>query len=124
MSKELTALQVIIENKGLNGIKEPVEIIESALKDLEEYKKCIDLKEASYVSTHKIVAVEEDTYKDLVKNSQALEIIKNKGLYWDISYQPYEERGDYRAWDNELYESVKLTKEEFDLLKEVLVDEK
>lgn len=43
MSKELEALQVIVENKGLNGIKEPVEIIETALKDLEWLKTKLDI---------------------------------------------------------------------------------
>lgn len=39
MSKELEALQIIIQNKGLNGIKEPVEIIETALKEYENLKE-------------------------------------------------------------------------------------
>ena len=38
MSKELKALQIIISNKGLNGIKEPVETIETALIDYEKQK--------------------------------------------------------------------------------------
>ena len=32
MSKEREALNIIVRNKGLNGIKEPVEIIEKALE--------------------------------------------------------------------------------------------
>ena len=65
----------------------------------------------------------KECLNEIKKKLRALEVIKEKGLYWDIQYQPYEEKNDYRAWDNELYESVKLTKEEYDLLKEVLNDE-
>lgn len=63
----------------------------------------------------------QQDYLIVEKELKVLEIIKKKSLYWDIQYQPYEEKNDYRAWDNELYESVKLTKEEYDLLKEVLL---
>ena len=61
-------------------------------------------------------------FTNIERALKALEIIKTKGIYWGIDYQPYEEENDYRAWDNELYESVKLSKEEYDLLKEVLND--
>ena len=62
------------------------------------------------------ISIIEDSLK-------ALEIIKNKNLLWDIDWQPYEKDGDYRAWDNEYFASIKLTKEEYELLKEVLEDE-
>ena len=54
------------------------------------------------------------------KALKALEIIKKKDLLWSIDWQPFKDSGDYRAWDNELYQSIKLTKEEYELLKEVL----
>lgn len=69
---------------------------------------------------NELYAIDESKVLEIVKKAQAFEIIKEKGIYWGIDYQPYEERNDYRAWDNELYESVKLSKEEYDLLKEVL----
>ena len=53
------------------------------------------------------------------KSLKALEIIKKKRLLWGIEYQPYKEIGDYRAWDNEFYESIELTPEEYELLKEI-----
>ena len=70
---------------------------------------------------NELILIDESKVLKMIKSLKALEIIKEKGLYWDIQYQPYEEKNDYRAWDNELYESVKLTKEEYDLLKEVLL---
>lgn len=42
-SVEMQALETIVKNKGLNGIKEPIEIIETALKDYENLKKEYDL---------------------------------------------------------------------------------
>ena len=57
------------------------------------------------------------------KELEALDLIRKKYIYWDIQYQPYEKHNDYRAWDSEAYYSVKLTKEEYDLLTEVLSNE-
>ena len=54
------------------------------------------------------------------KLNKALEIIIEKGMTWSIDWQPYEQDNDYRAWDNELYGSIKLTKEEYELLKEII----
>lgn len=59
-------------------------------------------------------------YEENEKKLKALEIIKKKNLLWDIDYQPFKEDGDYRAWDNELYQSIKLTQEEYELLQEIL----
>ena len=39
MSKGLEALEIIVKNKGLNGIKECVEIIETELKRLKKHDK-------------------------------------------------------------------------------------
>lgn len=113
--KELEALKRVksrLDTEDLYLFENDLKIIESALKELEEYKKCIDLKEANYVSTHKIIAVEEDTYKDLVKNSQALEIIKEERL---IIYNPIEDSISTIGYTHDL------PKEKVDLLKKVLL---
>lgn len=64
-----------------------------------------------------------EAYRMIETAIKALEVIKTKGLLWDIDYQPYKEVGDYRAWDNEFYQSIELTKEEYELLKEVFTNE-
>lgn len=92
-------------------------------KELEAFNKIVSLKDEledivyelpSCFDTTELAGDEESIVE---KGLKALDIIKKKGLYWDIQY---EGENDYRAWDSELYKSVKLTKEEYDLLKEVL----
>lgn len=105
---------VIWNNDGTMKTKKP-----SPLKSLERIRK--NLTRYSDIDDEPYLFKQDEIDLDMIEKSlKALEIIKNKRLYWDINYQPYEECGHYRAWDNELYESVELTKEEYDLLKEVL----
>lgn len=81
---------------------------------LDDVENCIQSGGIHYIDRKNV---------DIIKKElKALEIIREKGLYWSIQCQsyPYEEEPDYRAWDSELYQSVKLTKEEYQILKEVL----
>ena len=98
-----------------------LDIIEIALKRLEEYKKCIDLDVANYISTHNMSVMDTETYNLLHKRSQALEIIKEKNI---------NVRGIINSSNLEYYidhcmprNSKEPTQEEYDLLKEVLCDE-
>ena len=59
-----------------------------------------------------------DDYKIIEKELKALEIIKDKCYFFSL-----EDCGNetYRVYDNELYRFNELTKEEYELLKEVLL---
>ena len=84
MNKELTPLEALYKLKSQidedtyfqYDNKELLCVIETALKELEEYKKCIDVDEAHFLSTHGVSVVDTETFNQLAKNSQVLEIIK------------------------------------------------
>ena len=58
--------------------------------------------------------------EQIEKKLKVLEIIKENDLYSNIYYN--EGENDYRAWGIEPYRSLKLTKEEYDLLKDELYE--
>lgn len=135
MGKGLTPLEALNELRnnyvpvfnsrrmGKQQVVKSFAIIENALKELEEYKKCIDLKEAQFISTHNMSVVDTETFNQLVKNSQALEIIKEKRI--DVAtlldchnVEEYNRWVDIRSHYS--YQPLKLTQEEWELLKEVL----
>ena len=59
-----------------------------------------------------------DEFIIIQKALKALEIIKEKGNFLCLDYSEYENK--YYIYDAELYIHNELTKEEYDLLKEVL----
>lgn len=123
MSKKLTPLEALNELRnnyvpvfrsrrmGKQQVVKSFAIIEKELKELEEYKKCIDLKETQFISTHNMSVVDTETFNQLVKNSQALEIIKEYKL---ITYQECFDAICTRGYVHDL------PKDKVELLKEVL----
>ena len=59
----------------------------------------------------------EDDYKIIETALKALEIIKEKGNFIFLDYCEYDNK--YYIYDNEMYQNNEITKEEYDLLKEV-----
>lgn len=91
---------------------ESFSIIEKELKDYEETKK--ELKQ--------VMKDYQDLGNSCYKELKALEIIKRTALKL-VSLEDDTticRKGRYAFYDNELYKSEDLTKEEYDLLKEVL----
>ena len=93
-----------------------LELLDKFDKLVKNYNEKIGLGEIDLLGLGLSIATIE-------KELKALDLIRKKYIYWDIQYQPYEKYNDYRAWDSEAYYSVKLTKEEYDLLTEVLSNE-
>ena len=97
--------------KGYETAIEPLQIIESTLKDYEIL--CEQLEKANNV------------YRDLMveneRNIKALEIIKEKdvSMYWLRHSKNVDEYNNFILTDKRQYQ--KLTQEEYDLLKEVLL---
>lgn len=124
MSKELEALErikhtSIVVEKGdkvkpiLPYIISELSIIETALKDYERLKQCID--ERGNLINECIEVVAE-------KKLKALEIIKEKVMpFVELVDRTNYKENCYRVYDNEGYEYTNITKEEYDLLKEVLL---
>ena len=115
MTKKLTPLEALCYLDDIaHGRKTEFDphqlkiIIETALKRLEFYDKC------NYQTTiHKDVL-------QISKELQALEIVKEKVMCL-VSLDDGEIcKGHYRVYDGELFMHTELTKEEFDILKEVL----
>ena len=119
----LEAFNKIISGGCKGKYREYCEIVENALKELKEYKKCIGLKEAQFISTHNMSVVDTETFNQLVKNSQALEIIKEKEVdLFSIKYTASFEMYNYRMRKSGFaYAHRLLTQEEYDFLKEILL---
>lgn len=98
-----------------------LEIIETALKELEEFKKCIDLKEAQFISTHNMSVIDTETFNQLVKNSQALEIIKSAGFA--LEFNERQNEWSLYGFNGGLYILIAQGKgvKQYELLKEVLL---
>lgn len=60
-------------------------------------------------------------YRIIEKSVKALEIIKEKGNFLWLQYDEYDNK--YYIYDNESYQHNEITKEEYDILKEVLLYE-
>ncbi len=95
------------------------DIIEKELKEYEEMK-------AIKGTTTFDKAIEDtliNTCPNVAKKLKALEIIKRTAMKL-VSLEDSESgicfNGRYAIYDNELYQSIDITKEEYDLLKEVL----
>lgn len=128
MSKELEAFyelfSVYFDNeviKAKHGVteesaKERYDIIETALKDYEQLKS----RENNVLPIDEFIGdLGEHTRDEVAMKLKALEIIKDKIM-------PLVNLDDgelcechYRVYDNELYGHTELTKEEYDLLKEI-----
>jgi hypothetical protein len=125
MSKELEALKEVREylyGDVYAGVEKRLNTIETALEDYELLKERTKLDSFEcLLRLEEILPRGKELLVPVAKQLKALEIIKEKGLFWSIEWQPFEKENDYRAWDNELYESKKLTKEEYNTLKEVLL---
>lgn len=122
MSKELEALQDLSKLVFIYGGIEQYKIIEDALKRLEE----IDTKTIPNMKEHYEMLKEERNilrnqrarlYKEKEKKDTALKIIKEKkvNIEWLMDTENVEE---YNENHFDVYED--LTKEEYNLLKEVL----
>lgn len=125
MSKELEALKYLKENKRRHWLEgdrsgECLDIIESALKRLEE----IDNKPVAFMVSSRgmenAIVKEISKHKEIKitnladqKKLKAFEIIKKK----DIKVAQY---GDYYLIDKHTNLLGQLTKEEYELLKEIL----
>ena len=114
MNKEKTPLQALNNIKNL-FIGSPInqsqqfEIIETALKRLEKIDNT-----TTKMNNKKLIMFDEEVGKRL----KALEIIKEKGNFLCLHYSEYENK--YYIYDAELYMHNELTKEEYELLKEIL----
>ena len=98
----------------LNNAKGYYELIETALKRLEEYDKT---EYSALIESHKKLLKEKSANE---KSLKALEIIKEKKV--DVYHiQATNKVGEYNFW--RLRTSKRLKKKEYDLLKEVLKDE-
>lgn len=87
------------------------DIIETALKRLENY-------EGKWYDTNlKQIFISIEDWNIERKKLKALEIIKEKGNFISFEYDKYDDK--YYIYDNEFYAHNEITKEEYDLLKEV-----
>ena len=118
MSKELEALgrlrntfALLTEVYGQNVLQDAA-IIESALKDYEKLKDEYDKLGSIY--THFIKQYNQ-LLKDHTKMLMALEVIKKLMHKSGTEYWLYETENDY------VFADFRISKEEFDLLKEVLL---
>ena len=64
-------------------------------------------------------ALQSNDYKIVEDELKALEIIKKKGNFISLEYDEF--NGKYYIYDSELYMHNEITKEEYDLLKEILL---
>ena len=96
-----------IEVETIEG--HPINIIESALKRLEKIDNT-----TTKMNDKELIMFDEEVGKRL----KALEIIKEKGNFLCLHYSEYENK--YYIYDAELYMHNELTKEEYELLKEIL----
>lgn len=118
MTKELEAWETIKSNYLLNNalVNNEVEIVETALKRLEELEKAFDSLSKEDEKTKKLLS------KEIEKN-RALEIIKEKELLSVFQVNKNHKcfvvfTGKY-GFENKT--EVEISQEEFDLLKEVLL---
>ena len=136
MNKELEALEVIKHTTDLdrpnelNGYKEELDLIETALKRLEGYENHTtftmvyqinalwDENEELRKRLNEMYELQEKYYLDQRK-LQALEIIKEK----EVNVFIFLHSGDLETYNDMVEENRKLTQEEYNLLKEVLEDE-
>ena len=114
MSKELTPLEAFVriarQLKVCDENGRDLDIIETTLKRLDMYENVVGIERI------------QDTNKKL----KALEIIKEKRLAWvwfidnKLSFEDYNKSLDFLVCEP-THKPKKLTKEEYDLLKEVLL---
>ena len=60
-------------------------------------------------------------YKIIEKELKALEIIKEKRVDIEFLFEEWEEQSEYALENYNMNHEIELTKEEFDLLKEILL---
>ena len=125
MSKELTPLDALEEIKHttdlyrpneLNGYKEELDIIETALKDYQVLKNKYDVLETEYCDQQRSM-LKYDEVKD--KKFKAFEIIKEKNV--NVFYLKNANSVEEYNIGLDLPKIWQLTQEEFDLLEEVLL---
>lgn len=106
MSKDLTPLEVFYKGKRILAKYE---------HDTKDHLIEIDLKQSEW----NIIDI---ALKDAEKNKKALEIIKNKCQFFSLESDEDDfcPKGHYRVYDAELYQFNELTKEEYELLREML----
>lgn len=76
----------------------------------------MSLEVAEFISTHNVCVIETETYEQLIKNNEAFEIIKNN---FEIA-KPIGIDIENNKVAFVLVEKKDITREEFNLLKEVL----
>lgn len=123
MSEKLTPLEafenIIIDLAPhlINANVEEIKIVKTELNELEEYKSI--LKDFGLENPQNLIdnlnIIKDSKFHEKLK---ALEIIKEKGNFLCLDYSEYENK--YYIYDAELYMHNELTKEEYELLKEVL----
>lgn len=93
----------------MNKARQAVSALEmSAVKDM-SVEKAEELREIVY-----------QVLDQSEKNEKVLKVLRKVMDLVSINFQPYEKDKDYRVWDGELYQSVKLTETEYNLIKEWL----
>ena len=142
MSKELEALEEakelthrLITSGSWDKIEEQLNIVESALKEYETIKQIKivvadakiskeDLKklinQRGFISNLQPCEIKSLFDEETQKKLKALEIIKEKVMPLVSLDEGELCKGHYRVYDGELYMHTELTKEEYDLLREVL----
>lgn len=134
MSKSLEALERLRNTLLAEGywqdILQDVSIIEKELKDKEKYENLIQ-ELCNYLGLDNLFPYDnlEEIEKEIKtmadnahwyianKNQKALEIIKKYPMFYLHDDLP---QGTYKMYDCELYSNYDLTKEEYELLTEVL----
>jgi hypothetical protein len=82
-------------------------------KELEALKKIRDKADLEF-----FISLDED-FEIIEKSLKALEIIKEKGNF--INLEHVEDNDKFYIYDNEYYMRNEITKEEYELLKEILL---
>jgi hypothetical protein len=116
MSKGLKAFEDIktVMNKLFGGVErceKALDIIEKELKDKEKFEELVNTDLDLFMKMVDIKGLIEDYQKF----SKALDIIKNIGIL-----KPYETIGG-QCWLETMCDATKITKDNYDLLKEVLL---
>ena len=111
MSKELEAFEQIkkyLVNLQFHFLEEELDIVESALKEVNGEDRAF----LKHIKNGKLHPLTTKCYQNLLKKEKVLEIIKEKVIPYSVINRGMIERAFEEGW---------ITKEEYDLLKEVLL---